>query len=170
MSARRGARRPHVALFLKNERGGIAGRRMHLADALLRRGCRVDVLTVWLRHGSDGIPAGARSYSWRHHCETGRSYRGITWRPGARSLSCGASAARTTVATTPPNVAAVSARYLARSPVRLVISQHNPVSETIAQAIPKRAGDGPFGQEVLSGRGCRHRRFDRHRRRSGAGH
>ena len=35
-------------------------------------------------------------------------------------------------ATTPLNVAAVSARYLARTPVRLVISQHNPVSETIA--------------------------------------
>jgi glycosyltransferase involved in cell wall biosynthesis len=133
MSPRNDARPPHVALFLKNERGGVAGRRMHLADALLRRGCRVDVLTVWLRHGSEGIPAGARVIqlapalrNWPvipgHYVAVPALARYLRRERPHVLLS----------ATTPLNVAAVSARYLARTTVRLVISQHNPVSETIA--------------------------------------
>jgi glycosyltransferase involved in cell wall biosynthesis len=122
-----------VALFLKNERGGVAGRRLHLAEALLRRGCRVDVLTVWLRHGSDGIPAGARVIqlarslrNWRaipaHYVAVPALARYLQRERPHALLS----------ATTPLNVAAVFAKYLSRTPVRLVISQHNPVSKTIA--------------------------------------
>jgi glycosyltransferase involved in cell wall biosynthesis len=132
MSTRRDAQ-PHVALFLKNERGGVAGRRMHLAEALLRRGCHVDVVTVWLRHGTDGIPAGARVVQlapalrdWPvipgHYAAVPALARYLRRERPDVLLS----------ATTPLNVAAVSAKYPSRIPVRLVISQHNPVSETIA--------------------------------------
>ena len=133
MSTRTDVRRPHVALFLKNERGGVAGRRMHLAEALLRRGCRVDVLTVWLRHGSVGIPAGARVLQLSPSL---RDWRVIPGHYAAvPALARYLRRARPDVllsATTPLNVAAVSAKYLSGTPVRLVISQHNPVSETIA--------------------------------------
>jgi glycosyltransferase involved in cell wall biosynthesis len=133
MSSRRDAQRPHVALFLKNERGGVAGRRVHLAEALLRRGCRVDVVTVWLRHGTDGIPAGVRVIqlapalrNWPvipgHYAAVPALARYLRRERPDVILS----------ATTPLNVAAVSAKCLSRAPVRLVISQHNPVSETIA--------------------------------------
>lgn len=133
MSTLADARPPHVALFLKNERGGVAGRRLHLAEALLRRGCRVDVLTVWLRHGSDGIPSGARVI------QLARSLR--NWRAIPAHYVAVPALARylhrerphaLLSATTPLNVAAVTAKYLSRTPVRLVISQHNPVSKTIA--------------------------------------
>jgi glycosyltransferase involved in cell wall biosynthesis len=122
-----------VALFLKSELGGVAGRRMHLAQALLRRGHRVDVLMLSVERGLDSIPAGARVIQmdpplrkWRavpaHYAAIPALVRYLRRERPDVLLS----------ATTPLNIAAISARYLSRVRVRLVIGQHNPVSMTIA--------------------------------------